>query len=138
MNQQDKELLLKDLCARVPYGVRVFVDEYALKRSSYVWEKYDWHGEPHEVDGVSRYGVQLCRMEADDGFIDFDFIKPYLLPMSSMTEEQRKDFESTMVKDGILSVWTISTYEWLNQHKCDYRGLIPKGIALDATGLNIY
>lgn len=138
MNQQDRELLLKDLCARVPYGVRVHIDEEELKNSHYVWEKYNWDGEPQEVDGVSRYGVQLCYMEVDDCFIDFDFIKPYLLPMSSMTEEQRKDFESTMVKDGILSIWTISTYEWLNAHNVDYRGLIPKGIALDATGLNIY
>ena len=55
-----------------------------------------------------------------------------------MTEEQMEEFKKTTIRDGILTVWTTSTYDWLQENHFDYRGLIPMRLANDATGLNIY
>jgi hypothetical protein len=65
-------------------------------------------------------------------------VKPYLFPLSSMSEEQKQEFENTTIKDAMLTVWTTSSYDWLLKNNFDFRGLIPKGLAIDATGLNIY
>lgn len=80
--------------------------------------------------------------------IDIEDIKPYLFPLSSMTEEQRKEYEGIIYKNIELhceryyDVIDIDDFDCLIDfyHKChfDYRGLIPMGLAIDATGLNIY
>ena len=70
----------------------------------------------------------------DDETVYIDEVKPYLFPMSSMTDEQ-KDFYWNHSID-FDDAWT--EVDWLNAHHFDYRGLIEKGLALDATGLNIY
>ena len=121
MTQEDKELLLKDLCARLPYGVNILVD---LER---------------EFDGGT-YGV-LCRIEPYVGekypelkgqFLLYQHgcltplvveeVRPYLRPMSSMTKEESNGWETTACKE----------IDWLNAHHFDYRGLIPMGLALEA------
>ena len=57
-----------------------------------------------------------------------------------MTEEQRKEFDTTLkyLPAEEIDVWTLDTYDWCNKNNFDYRGLIPKGLATDATNLNIY
>lgn len=62
-------------------------------------------------------------------------IKPYLFPLSSVTEEQQIDL-TKFVANGISGENIV--YDWYNKNHFDYRGLIPKGLAIDATGLNIY
>lgn len=132
MIQEDKNLLLKDLCARLPYGVKCEYDN--LK-----------YGGVFKVTDI-RYNDYI------DGVIDnkrcwsvFDplELKPYLFPLSSMTEEQRQKLESLM-EVTTVPAWgeilspTTEYYDWLNKNHFDYRGLIEKGLAIDATGQNIY
>ena len=119
---QDKELLLKDLCARLPYGVKVLVDNKH-------W--CDFNGRtPSEITFDNSY--RLLYVGTDLGYV-----KPYLFPLSSMTEEQKSQYSFflTRIIDGYDSSLLI---DWLNKNHFDYRGLIPKGLAIDATGLNIY
>ena len=115
MTQKEKDLLLQDLSSRLPYGV--------------ILECCELVGE--ELRTITKEGLI-------NNDYDIDEVKPMLFPLSGMTEEQRKEYENITIKDGILTVWTTSTYDWLNKNHFDWRGLIPKGLAKDATGLNIY
>ena len=67
-------------------------------------------------------------------------IKPCLFPLSSMTEEQRKEFDTTLkyLPAEEIDIWTLNTYDWCDKNHFDYRGLIKKGLAIDATNKNIY
>ena len=118
MKQEDKELLLKDLCARLPYGVKVLVDNKH-------WIDFDGRT-PSKLTFDNSY--RLLYVGTDLGYV-----KPYLFPISSMTEEQKEEWR------GIR--WSKLPWDelnWLNKGHWDYRGLIEKGLAIDATGLNIY
>ena len=126
MTAEDKELLLKDLCARLPYEVIV----------DYSYNAFD--GRTHG---------QECILDCDllDTFIsprldeEGEYIKPYLFPLSSMTEEQKKEYQYITERWMYDSSYSISdSIDWLNKNHFDYRGLIEKGLAIDATGLNIY
>lgn len=110
---ENKELLLKDLCARLPYGLYI-QDEYG------------------DTVYVSYNDVHFANYF--DSILN-ETIKPYLLPLSSMTKEQQRDLIK-FVTNGIGNENII--YDWHNKYHFDYRGLIPMGLALDATGLNIY
>ena len=141
MSQKDKELLLKDLCARLHYGVMYQVDDGAAGLND---------GKLVEIDTSK----ELARFEADyywDAYIDN--VKPYLRPMSSMTEEEFNElhelcphsvFNATNVPGWIVGI-NGSDYgriartdeimvfiDWLNKNMFDYRGLIEKGLALMA------
>ena len=114
MKQEDKELLLKDLCARLPYGVKVesvFINPDTKECKSRGIEVFD--------------ATNLLMIR--DGLGEF---KPYLFPMSSMTEEQEKEWRYTLSSDGNI---TYETVDWLNKNH-----FIPKSLAKDVTGLNIY
>ena len=125
MTQEDKELLLKDLCARLPYGVKV----------QHQHEEY-----LDEIQTIEHISRQYGEIETESvlGFVD-DF-KPYLRPMSSMTEEEKSYYEDrwfegyhTKHGDDMVSEPEIPSYiDWLNAHHFDYRGLISKGLALEA------
>ena len=123
MTQEHKELLLKDLCARLPYGVK------SLREA---WN-YEWDQELSVIEVLEDIDK--------DGYINntkvynVEDIKPYLFPLSSMTEEQEKEWLYTLSSDYHI---TYDTVDWLNKNHFDYRGLIPMGLAIDATGLNIY
>ena len=123
MTYEDKELLLKDLCARLPYGVKVesvFINTDTKKRKSCGIEVFD----------------ATCILMIRDGFGEF---KPYLFPLSSMTEKQKKEYQYITERWMYDSSYSISdSTDWLNKNHFDYRGLIEKGLAIDATGLNIY
>lgn len=130
MIQENKDLLLKDLCARLPYGVKVQVDLQSNTYSPIVCKVCSI--ECAEI-GSAFIGVET----SPDTYNEFrEFLcKPYLFPLSSMTEEQITDF-TKFVANGIMDENIV--YDWYNKNHFDYRGLIPKSLAIDATGLNIY
>ena len=123
MRQEHKELLLKDLCARLPYGVKFLRESW----------NYEWDQELSVIEVLEDIDK--------DGYINntkvynVEDIKPYLFPLSSMTEEQEKEWLYTLSSDYHI---TYDTVDWLNKNHFDYRGLIPMGLAIDATNLNIY
>ena len=120
MTQEDKELLLRDLCARLPYGVKV----------------------NNEIQGnFVIYGVCenyiFARTTTSHADFRVEDIKPYLRPMSSMTEEEKSQYNFYLTR--IVFAYDASLLiDWLNKNYFDYRGLIEKGLAIDATGLNVY
>lgn len=125
MKQNEKELLLKDIYARIPYGVKGCCEGETLCTTP-----LHWYAE-HTLE----YSVNY--MVIKNGW------RPYLFPISSMTEEQEIEYDATFAtivyKDGRRdSTMTDKSFDWLNKNHFDYRGLIEKGLALDATGLNIY
>ena len=135
MTQNDKELLLKDLCGRLPYGIKCYIPESnEVKTLGGIHEDgentlFDFLGDSRKIV----YGTQLYISE----------FKPYLFPMSSMTEEQEMEYDATFAtivyEDGKRdSAMTYKSFDWLNKNHFDYRGLINKGLGIDATGLNIY
>ena len=115
MTQEEKQLVLKDVCARLPYNCRIFV-EFTDDLS-------------HEINGYSNSLNTHYIYEFEN---DKVIIKPYLRPLSSMTEEEHKEYEQWL-PDG----YCIDTFDWLNAHNFDYRGLIPMGLAIDCTKLDI-
>ena len=139
MTREDKELLIKDLCARLPYGIKFLRESW----------NYEWDQELSVIE--------ILEDIDKDGYINntkvykVEDIKPYLFPLSSMTEEQEKEYDilrdsvptyhyefgDVMVDDTKLcDNW--KSIDYLNAHHFDYRGLIEKGLAIDATNLNIY
>lgn len=133
MAQENRELLFKDLCGRVPYEVIVCIDgvtNVKLASVSY-WEEV-------EVQDGSRY------------LYDISDIKPYLFPLSSMTEEQKEEYnrwkhevpvchyEYGDVVEEVELFDSPESFEYLIENHFDYRGLIEKGLAIDCTNLNIY
>lgn len=129
MTQEKKQLLLKDLCGRLPYNCRVF---------------YEY------VDGNTTYGYSLTlnTWSIDEFNANKAVIKPYLRPLSSMTEEEKHYIDNRWGADSYGDIITYSSYEggmstveladiigfqdWLNRNHFDYRGLIPMGLALEA------
>lgn len=139
MTQEYKELLLKDICSRIPYGVKCqCFDERTIatltgvkSKSKLYFDELDWK----EFDGIVN--------------IDYDYCKPYLFPLSSMTEEQKDEFDKMSELDTEYIItqfkndapnWTsgLNRFNWLLKNHFDFYGLIPMGLANDATGLNIY
>ena len=114
MKQQDKELLLQDLCARLPYGFTVhrYSDNCDIT-----------------IDDIDDFAHFLEYTEGES-------FKPYLRPMSSMTDEEDKYFAMLQVesaKSGFLyAANAANLIKFLVSHHLDYRGLIEKGLALKA------
>ena len=116
MTQEQKDLLLKDFCARLPYNPLV-----------------EYKGESYNILGIAHGRLVLCKPFMSYTLNEYPLVeevKPYLFPISSMTEEQDKEFMNIQI--GYPSV------DWFVKNHFDYRGLIPMGLAIDATGLNIY
>lgn len=135
MTQNDKELLLRDLCARLLYGVKVckITDDVI---SSLI------------LIGIHRDTMVLQR---DDKYeiAEVNEVKLYLFPLSSMTEEQKEeldkylDMDSKSLIDGYKNGLKcahpyFNVQDWYNKNHFDYRGLIEMGLAINATDLNIY
>ena len=124
MTQEDKELLLKDLSARLPYGIKV--------KTKY----YDGVLELISIDVNGNIYVVRDKEYPIEAYVEDT--KPYLFPMSSMTEEQKDEFDSLYTYDALIIEPQIKLINWCYENHFDINGLIPKGLALDATGLNIY
>lgn len=109
MLQEHKELLLKDLCARLPYGIKFLRESW----------NYEWDQELSVIEVLEDIDK--------DGYINrtkvynVEDIKPYLFPLSSMTEEQEKEWLYTLSSDYHI---TYDTVDWCNKNHFDYRGLI--------------
>ena len=146
MIQEQKELLLKDLCSRSPYGVKCTVYEDAgVQTLSGVL--------PNNIYNELYFG-ELDWKECN-GFANVQYCKPYLFPLSSMTEAQKNElsemewsFDNSTICNIVECFGTYRAYvdhsccseliDWFHKNHFDYRGLIPMGLALDATGKNIY
>lgn len=155
MTQEDKELLLKDLCARL--------------NTNLVCSIYRTDDQGIGYRNEILYGY--CNIEGWDEFyfgkdcgISINYvskIKPYLFPLSSITDKQAKEIQEIVGNsddaciirktDGLElwlnsidtdpTIWLDTIFEvqdYLNKNHFDYKGLIPMGLAIDATGLNIY
>lgn len=123
MKQEEKELLLKDLCARLPYEVKVHIKgEYKTPRKVYT---------VYREDKTITYFKGLDCFEEN-----IENVKPYLRPMSSMTEKEKKIYNNFFISKEIdnfdFDIPNYDTIDWLNAHHFDYRGLIEKGLALEA------
>lgn len=136
MTHKDKDLLLKDICARLPYRTK-------CKYYDCCEGEYD----EGEICGFERQEY----IQINGVCIHIEEVKPYLFPMSSMTEEQINLWRDAGVDDlfrcidvnypkteEFLALAHSKSVEWLNKNHFDYRGLIEKGLALDATNLGIY
>lgn len=133
MEKTDRELLIKEISSRLPYGIKVQVfgwDEekgevavplkvYSINTDGYISLEYNHY----DVESVY---IEDCLL--------------YLRSMSSMTEKEMEEYKGTFVElpNEEYLVRTIRTIDWLNAHHFDYRGLIEKNLALDCTGLHIY
>ena len=117
MSQEDKKLLLTDLSARLPYGVKVYAGEdiaMTLKQIDYKGFCESWENEDFKCH--SRWML------------------PYLRPISSMTEEEKKELFEISCEGNIEYPYGIyfRCQDWLNAHHFDYRGLIECGLAIEA------
>ena len=131
MHKEEKELLLRDLCNRLPYNVMCQVE---FKEDG----KYN-----SKVMLLSGIFTDEAYFTTKGGSIYSNEYKPYLFPLSSMTEEEQRTLDSMC--NGVEMVSRLSglkmfgkAFNWLNENHFDYRGLIEKGLAIDATGKKIY
>ena len=138
MSQEEKSILLQDLCARLPYGV---ILDY-----SFIEDKQRIHTK------IPLTYRNIGTVALDEWHTNEEIFKPYLRPMSSMTEEEKEEFHKlkqfsvTVVMPNGVSLLKPTyivdleedgdglnhLYDWLNAHHFDYRGLIEKGLALEA------
>ena len=129
MTQENKQLLLKDICARLPYKV---IGRYCLYDSK--GNLTDWGNEPEIVENIDLQKEKIWTDDTVQGYY-LDEFKMYLRPMDSMTEEEKEEYEMLQTYPGFKTNHTDLTdmYDWLNAHHFDYRGLIPMGLALEAS-----
>ena len=127
MTQEQKELLFKDLCGRLPYGVKISVLSWDEREMEYI----------DRVDVLySVNGDEYIKSTNEDYDFSLEDIKPYLFPLSSMTEEQKSILS---LCNAFIEPRSIELkLNFYNEQHIDYRGLIKKGLAIDATNLNIY
>lgn len=134
MSQEEKDLLLNDLCARLRYGVKISVQSWDEREMEYI----------DKVDVLySVNGDEYIKSVGEDYDFSVEDIKPYLFPLSSMTEEQKEDYCSLQQKiiynsKGFANDDIMEYMNWCYKHHLDVNSLIPKGLAIDATGENIY
>ena len=127
MKQEEKELLLKDLCARLPYGVKVqttYINPQTKERKDI------------GTDVLSTVEISMLI----DGYEEH---KPYLFPLSSMSDEQKVIYGDLCYAIIHSLAWDMQAalnelVDWLNKNHFDYNNLIPMGLANDCTNLNIY
>ena len=132
MTTEDKELLLKDLCARLPYGVKVRYSSYEKFITCTL----------HAINPVYHI-VDLWSENACFNPVDTSKIKPYLFPLSSMTEEQKEEYCQLQQRviyngKGVVNEDIMEYINWCYKNHLDINGLLPKGLAIDCTNLNIY
>ena len=139
MTKEDKALLLKDLCARLPYNVKCKVH---LDTKGYCLRDKDKYCD--DILESVNYEKQTCTFNKsigyNFGYFSIEEVKPYLRPMSSMTEEERNNLRAyCRTQEGIIydvgvsgAINSSAIIDFLNSHHFDYRGLIPMGLALEA------
>ena len=125
----------------LPYGVKVFV-------SGNDFDNYQY---PYLLTAISKFGQDsLCKVYSHVytpfGSPNIENIKPYLRPMSSMTDEEKTqmvhdcyvislDFEYKTT--DMVALWnTPRVINWLLEHHFDFMGLILKDLAIEVTEEN--
>ena len=127
MTQEENELLLKDLCARLPYNPMV-----------------EYNGETYNVLGITHERLVLCKAFMSHTLDECPLVKevkPFLFPISSMSADQKREYARIVVMSGNIATFqsiVMTVQDWFSKNNIDYRGFIPMGLALDATNLNIY
>ena len=135
VSAEDKQLLLEDLNARLPYGVKVATINPAAEFGV--------------ISGISIKGkISVSTKDADIVF-ECTEVKPYLRPRSSMTDEEREELRQEQIKDEQLFAYCIINHpemrgltiphfaaDWCNKNHFDYRGLIEKNLAIAVTEEN--
>ncbi len=108
MTQEEKDILIADLCGRLPYGLTIKCN-----------------------DGFRQSKEKLVSIDVGNGLVNYDWrltdIKPFLRPLSSMTDEERQEYGLVLCDE-----LSINQFDWLNKKMFDHRGLIEKGLALEA------
>ena len=139
MTQEDKDLLLKDICARLPYETKCAI--YGASGTIMKDKETIFYTPWPNIITFEGYERNECYM--------YWQVKPYLRPMSSMTEEEREELKSLckedlsefaefiqnghgLSQDGLYMFDKQRQFDWLNANYFDYRGLIPKGLAIEA------
>ena len=135
MTQEEKQLLLVDLCARLPYmpKIKIIYQQQGIKGT--------------DEGNVSCDAIEHIVNDLRNGVITD--MQIYLRPMSSMTEEERKEYEDFIIHREHVNAqgqeWDIDCFsfagaprliDWLNEHHFDYRELIDKGLAIEVTEEN--
>ena len=140
--QANKELLLKDLSARLPYGVKI---------------NESTQGDFTVIGLTTERVFTTCETKGCHNDFPIECVKPYLFPLSSLTEEQRNNISKLLIDTqnefspygelnpkGCDNLFVCSTKQanvlinYCLANHLDINGLIEKGLAIDATGLNIY
>lgn len=142
MTQKEKDLLLRDLCTRLPYKVKISIPELFTNKE-----------QVETLNEIFKGKDNLYRVN-DSGML-IEYVKPYLFPLSSMTEEQLFEVQEILgkneieIEDGFLHIIDscrntityleiLAVLELFYKNHFDINNLIPMGLAIDATGLNIY
>ena len=131
MTQEDKELLFKDLCARLPYGIKFLRESW----------NYEWDQELSVIE--------ILEDIDKDGYINktkvynVEDIKPYLFPLSSMTDEEKEEYCQLQQRiiyncKGVVNEDVTKYINWCYKKHLDINNLIPMGLAINATNLNVY
>lgn len=143
MTQEEKDILMRDLCARLPYGVKC---SFGVDDAIY------------QIDGVNPTCCGASEIQAThiksgiNGDFTLNACKPYLFPLSSMTKVQEDEWYEVFIdplskridrhtrQEDLQLQANAQAFavEYLLKNHFDYYGLIPMGLAIDATGLNIY
>ena len=126
MTQTEKELLMNDLCARLPYEVKVQYkdDIFTIDYISGIYEEI-------KLDTPDRYTIDISE------------VKPYLFPFSSMTDEDKEEYCQLQQRviynsKGPVNEDVAKYINWCYKKHLDINNLIPIGLAIDASRLNIY
>lgn len=164
MTQEEKQLLLRDLCLRLPYKVKCKIDlqgfidicdeykEQFEKAKNVISDLFSRIDKPYRLWLICGDRVDFLGFDGvDDYHIPIELVKPYLFPILSMTDSQREEYESLCIKvtsecadiSGFFYTKddyydTVESIDYLYKNHIDVRGLISMGLAIDATGLDIY
>lgn len=131
MKQEDKEILIRDLCGRLPYGVKAYIKNWSNLSRKYYEGVYIVESIDPSLNSILA-NSERSSVDVIVGYDDYE-IKPYLFPLSSITKKTLEELSAYIdIKNAYVAV------EFFNSHHIDYRGLIEKGLAIDATGLDIY
>ena len=141
ITQEQKYLRLQDLFMRLPYGVKI---DNMGEPSMLISINHKYHIIVEIAEGDKNPSFNSTRLDV----LEIEDAIPYLFPLSSMTEEQREELQELYfdyILDEIFNDTEfvyhydcIHLIDWLNKNHFDYRGLIEKGLAIDATNKNIY
>lgn len=127
MTQEDRQLLLVDLSARLPYGIKgAYLNDDGSIPNDRLLSK------------ITITYTSLVTAGHRDGMVLKGEIKPYLFPLSSMTTKQRAELSILVANEYDMLKAFLIEIEFYHKNHIDYRGLIPKDLAIDCTNLNIY